>query len=100
MPLRAELEKALEQRCVRKIEQAGGLALKLKIDGVRGFPDRTILMPGRRVWFAEFKRLKTGRVSAQQEEWARKLEALGFPVWFIDTDDEFDLAALGEVMKQ
>ena len=88
---RQELERALEERCVRKIEQAGGLALKLKIDGVRGFPDRTILMPGSRAWCAEFKRMKTGHVSAQQEEWARKLALVNVAVHFVDTDEQFDL---------
>lgn len=87
------LESVLETRCVDEIAARGGMALKLVIPGVRGFPDRTVLMPGRRAWFAEFKRLKTGRVSAQQDEWARKLRALGFGVYFIDRWEQF-LAAL------
>ena len=84
-----ELEAHLEARCVAAVEARGGLALKLQIPGVRGFPDRTILVPGQQVWFAEFKRLKTGRVSAQQEEWARRLRALGYAVYFIDTWEQF-----------
>lgn len=89
MPRKPALEIALEDRCVAEIERRGGMALKLHIPGVRGFPDRTILMPGRRAWFAEFKRLKTGRVSAQQDEWARRLRALDFDVFFIDTWEQF-----------
>lgn len=84
-----ELEAHLEARCVAAVEARGGLALKLQIPGVRGFPDRTILVPGQQVWFAELKRLKTGRVSAQQEEWARRLRALGYAVYFIDTWEQF-----------
>lgn len=87
---RHELESALELRCVAKVERLGGEALKLMIPGVRGFPDRTLLLPGGRVAFAEFKRLRTGKVSAQQREWAKTLERLGFGVYFIDTDAEFD----------
>ncbi len=81
-----ELEGALENRCVARIEALGGLALKLSIPGVRGFPDRTVLAPGKllsnghdrhspdsyappRVWFFETKRLKTGKISAQQHKW-------------------------------
>lgn len=93
---RLELERALEERCVRKVEALGGLALKLRLDGVRGFPDRTILLPGQRVWCAEFKRVKSGRVSAQQHEWKRRLEAVGVAVWFIDTDAQFDAALAAE----
>lgn len=105
-----ELESALEQRCVAKIEAAGGLALKLLIPGVRGFPDRTIFMRGpsdaavpwrnvRGVWFAEFKRLKTGRVSAQQHRWRVLLHQLGFGVYTVDDDAQFD-AAMAKEMGQ
>ena len=89
MASKPALESALETRCVTEIEARGGMALKLALAGVRGFPDRTVLMPGQRVWFAEFKRLKTGRISAQQHEWARRLGALGFGVYFIDTWAQF-----------
>ncbi len=88
--MKRELESALEDRCVRRIEALGGQALKLVIPGVRGFPDRTILMPDRSIWFAEFKRIKSGRISAQQEHWERVLEKLGFIVCFVDTDAQFE----------
>lgn len=112
--VKIELERELENRCVAKVEALGGMALKLAIPGVRGFPDRTILPPAvvwktshgpldfnrpgairlpptaRPVWFAEFKRLKTGRPSVQQIKWKRDLEALGFKVLLVDTDVQFD----------
>ncbi len=108
---RPELESALEDRCVAKIEALGGMALKLSIPGVRGFPDRSCFLPQNaryvssiapgqwqrlfgpepgRLFFIEVKRLKTGRVSVQQERWAAKLRALGFKVYFIDNDAAFD----------
>ena len=37
--MKRELERTLEDRCVARIEALGGLALKLSIPGVRGFPD-------------------------------------------------------------
>ncbi len=46
-----ELERALEDRCVAKIEARGGLALKLVILGVRGFLDRTMVLPGRVIFW-------------------------------------------------
>lgn len=103
MPKKPELESALEMRCVARIEALGGLALKLQIPGVRGFPDRSCFMPKERFYdgfafhsrarptfFVEFKRLKTGRVSAQQVHWKRVLEGLEFAVYVIDTDEQFD----------
>lgn len=92
-----ELEAALEARCVAKIDAAGGVALKLSIPGVRGFLDRTVLMPERIIFFCEFKRLKYGRISAQQRTWRRILTLLGFNVYFIDTDAAFDAALAREM---
>lgn len=96
---RRELESALEDRCVAKVEALGGLALKLSIPGVRGFPDRSVLMPPveqfrstqpASIFFCEFKRLKTGVVSSQQHKWRVLLTQLGFKVFTIDNDAAFD----------
>ena len=94
--MKRELEHALEDRCVARIEALGGMALKLSIPGVRGFPDRSILLRGR-IWFAEFKRLKSGRVSAQQRTWMGILQNLDFPVYIIDNDAYFELALRKEM---
>lgn len=94
-----ELERALEERCVARVEALGGLALKLVVPGVRGFPDRTVLMPERRAWFAEFKRMRTGRVSAQQHKWRVMLHQLGFGVYFIDSDEQFESALKRELER-
>lgn len=88
--MKRELETAIEDRCVAKVQALGGMALKLAIPGVRGFPDRSVLLPDRRVFFLETKRLKTGRVSAQQHRWRALLDRLGFDTYFVDNDDEFD----------
>ncbi len=91
MPTKPELERALEQRCVAKVEARGGLALKLRPPTGRGFPDRTILLGGR-VFFVEFKRAKVGVVAVQQNTWRRLLTLAGFGVYFIDDDSGFDEA--------
>lgn len=93
-----ELEKALEDRCVSKIEARGGLCLKLHIPGVRGFPDRTCLLGGR-VFFIEIKRLRTGVISKQQHKWRALLFQAGFNTYFIDTDAGFDRALERELAK-
>lgn len=98
-PRKIELERALEDRCVARIDALGGLALKLSIPGARGFPDRTILLPDHRVWFAEFKRLRTGTISAQQHRWRVLLHQLGFGVYFVDTDEAFDAALERELNR-
>ena len=85
-----ELESALELRCVAKVEAIGGKALKLKLEGVRGFPDRTVLLPDGRCFFVEFKREQIGVVSAQQRKFKFMLNLLGFEVYLADTDAEFD----------
>lgn len=97
--MKRELENKLEERCVAKVEALGGLALKLGLKGVRGFPDRTVLLPDNigkhavsrsRIFFVELKREAVGVVSAQQAKWRRKLEAMGFHVYLIDNDADFD----------
>ena len=93
---RVELESSLEERCVQQVERLGGLAIKLQIPGVRGFPDRTIMLD-RHIWFAEFKRIKTGRVSSQQKRWAERLAKAGFRTYFIDNEDEFETTLEREI---
>ena len=112
-----ELEAALEDRCVAKVEARGGLALKLAPTGTRGFPDRTIFLsrvehtvmeqPGTNGWkfattgvfFAEFKRRKVGEVSAQQHRWRVLLHGMGYGFYTIDTDEQFDAAMERELSR-
>ena len=91
-----QLEIQLEHRCVTRIYGLGGMALKLELSRMRGFPDRTILMPGAKVWFAEFKRIKSGRISIQQVVWQERLLSLGFGFYFINTDEQFEIALAKE----
>lgn len=57
--------------------------LKLIILNKRGFPDRTILCPGARVFFIEFKR--NGKSSSAIQKLVRKmLESYGFEYYVCD----------------
>jgi hypothetical protein len=94
-----EKERNLEERCVQIVERLGGMALKLLIPGARGFPDRTIIL-NRHIWFAEFKRIKSGRVSVQQKRWIERLGKAGFKVYVIDNEDDFEEALRKEDEKE
>lgn len=72
MGAEAKIEAAFVAYCLTR----GISALKLRIDGANGFPDRTVLTP-RGVFFAEFKTPK-GKLSAAQARWKKTLEGLGY----------------------
>jgi len=60
----------------------GGEALKLKLDGRRGFPDRTLLLPGGIAVFPELKRSENAAKRRQQLWWIERLRQLGFEAAF------------------
>lgn len=73
------IESEIEDAFVAYAESCGCQALKLRIDGKNGFPDRTVLMPGRRALFFEFKR-PGGKLRSMQRFWWMTLESLGHRV--------------------
>lgn len=73
-----QLEKEIERALVGMVRQRRGYCLKWVCPGWSGVPDRIILLPGGRVIFAEVKRPKGGKLSAQQVKWAELLKRLGF----------------------
>lgn len=75
----ARLEKQLEDDFVTFAESKGCLAIKLRTDGVNGFPDRTVLTPYG-VFFVEFKRSEKDELRPAQKVMKRKLEGLGYLV--------------------
>lgn len=87
------LERSVEQQCIREARRRGGAALKLVPMGLRGFPDRTVLLPGGRIGFMETKR-PGGKPRALQKWWHKKLGHLGFHVGVPDSpkavNDLFD----------
>lgn len=83
-----KLEADLERSVVQYVESIGGRALKLAIAGVRGFPDRTLLLPGGRVIFVELKRPKGAHTYFQQQLWQGRLAELECEVHMIDNLDD------------
>lgn len=88
--VRRERENTFETRCVARLEAEGGAALKLVLLGQRGWPDRVCLLRGR-VAFCEMKRTDgSGVYARQQAYWRSVLEGLGFAVFVVESDTEFD----------
>jgi len=83
-----ELEDAIENRICKYAEGLGGLALKLVLASERGFPDRTILLPGGVVIFVEVKRPKQAKTYFMQITWQARLRSRGFRCEFVTSIEE------------
>jgi Holliday junction resolvase len=82
-------EKRRERRLKREVEKSGGLAIKIASPWFRGLPDRLVLMPGRKFFWAEMK--STGKkLGVRQAVVKRLFEKLGFEVDVLDTDEKLD----------
>ena len=84
------LEKKLEKRLSNEVKALGGWSIKLPAYIVRGLPDRLLLMPHGRAYFAEIK--TTGEDLTPVQKLVRsKIEALGFKVYKIDSEEALSL---------
>ena len=73
-------ESTVEARLRKGVERAGGRCLKFVSPGHTGVPDRIILMPGGRVYFAELK--APGEKERPRQEYVqRKLAELGLKTY-------------------
>ena len=79
-----EFEREVEATLNREAKRRGGLTIKV---GYGGLPDRLVLLPGSRVFFAEVKR-KDGKTSKLQEVWVARIERLGVRVYVPKTKEE------------
>lgn len=91
------LEKEVEQKLRRMVQDRGGLCLKWVCPGWAGVPDRILLLPRGRVIFAELKRPKGGVIAPRQRWWAKKLRQLGFDHYFIFNPE--DVQALESILR-
>lgn len=88
--MRFDQEKDVERHFVEKAPD-DAWAIKLNPIGLRGLPDRMLLLPGGQVIFVELK-IPTGRVSRVQTVVHERLRKLGFRVevlWSREQVDEF-----------
>ena len=84
------LEKEIERKLVLIIKKHGGRCEKLVNVGMKGFPDRTVLLPDGKIAFVETKRPKGGRYSAMQDKWRDWLRDLGFLYFRIKDMEDLD----------
>lgn len=84
-----ESEKTLEKKLGTKVKELGGWSLKFTSTFISGLPDRIVLMPGGRIFFAEIKTTKQ-KPRKIQLLMHRKLQALGFKVYVIDTTEQIN----------
>jgi hypothetical protein len=84
-------EADFEDEVVNWAESRGGYALKLQIIGERGWGDRTIFLPERRLIIPELKKPgKNDGGSVNQRKWVRRLSELGFPTAFCESIDDVE----------
>lgn len=92
-------ESKVETYLVSRINAAGGIAVKTAALGIRGYFDRTVVLPGGRVVFCEVKKPKGGRVAVHQKALHQRFRALGAEVAvvksFADVDRLVDVPAAG-----
>lgn len=79
-------EKDIESMLVREVKKEGGLCVKFPPLFFRGFPDRIVLLRGGRIYFVELKSRK-GTVSAIQARVHKRLRALGFAVYVLNSTE-------------
>lgn len=83
------MEKTVETYLRDQVRRRGGLALKLVCPGWTGVPDRLILMPGGRTYFAETKDL--GKKPWPRQNYVHEvLRRLGFLVFVPDSKTSVD----------
>lgn len=90
-------EKDVEKYLCKQVrERLGGMALKFVSPGLNGVPDRIILLPGARIYFAETK--APGKTPRRLQRYIiGKLRSFGFSVYCLDSKEKID-AFIGEVL--
>lgn len=78
-------EKTIESRLSDFVKGRGGMCIKLT--GVRGLPDRMVLLPNGRIFFIELK--APGKEPRKiQEKRLEKLRKIGFEAFYSDNFDD------------
>jgi hypothetical protein len=93
------LEVSIERYLKGAVEKSGGMCIKLNPTGLRGIPDRLVILPGPWLVFTEVKRPKGGVVGRLQIWWKDRLERLGCEHRFILNRDDVD-ALIGDYRER
>ena len=73
------IEADAESFLLQSVKRLRGLCFKLKFIGVKGAPDRLLLMPGGKFFLVELKQL-SGKLEASQAILFPRIEKRGFKV--------------------
>lgn len=82
-------EKVIEQKLVKAVKAAGGIAPKLVSPGFDGMPDRMVLMPGGHIAFVEVK-APGEKTRPLQLSRHRLLRRLGFRMYVLDGAEQIE----------
>lgn len=82
-------ESTVEKYLVDRVAQAGGIAFKFTSPGRRNVPDRIVVLPDRRLFFAEMKAPGKPATAGQVREHDR-LRELGHDVFVLDSHIAID----------
>ena len=80
-------EKGIEQKLVKAVKAAGGIAPKFVSPGYDGMPDRLVILPGGRIAFVEVK-APGKRPRPLQVSRHKMLKRLGCMVFVLDDVSE------------
>ena len=78
------LEREIESKFTEQMESLGCLVCKFVSPGKAGMPDRLVIIPGGKVWFAEMKR-PGEKLRPLQVFWKKQMESLGAKYYVVDS---------------
>lgn len=84
------LESDVERELRMRVQEIGGICIKTKAIGYRGFFDRVVVLPGGKVWFVELKRPKGGRLSVHQVYLIDRFSQLGAMTAVVKNSKDID----------
>lgn len=87
-------EAVIEKYLIDQVKLRGGMCIKM--NSVRGLPDRLVLLPDARAYFVELKRPIGGKFEPLQQRTHGRLRLLGCGVYVVHTKIEVD-TLLGDV---
>ena len=82
-------ESKIERALVNAVKKQGGVAFKFTSQTMNGVPDRLVLLPGGQIGFVELK-APGKQLRLLQKKRKAQLEALGFPVFVVDTPEQIE----------
>lgn len=88
-----KLESEIERKLCNYVKSAGGICWKFVSPGTVGVPDRIVLLPIGKIIFVELKQ-EGKRMRAMQRHRREQLEALGFTVLVIDSEEAMSILGL------